>query len=134
MELLTRTFRTVRRLLTPNGWFTFGAFLVLIAFEVIGRFTLTDLHDAAIAGFLAALIGWVCYRHRRKPLPWASVLARGGARLYQIAKGLTFELGIDMRGAPRIKRGYPPGVLTLGAVLIAWFVTLAAAGADLPQV
>src|SRR5262249_55830403 len=118
MELLTRTFRTVRRLLTPNGWFTFGAFLVLLALEVIGRFTYTDLHDAVIAGILAALIGGVYYRHRRKPLHWAALVARAGSMLYQTAKSLTFELGIDMRGTPRIKRGYPPGVLALGTVLI----------------
>src|SRR5258708_25936511 len=133
MELLTRTYRTVRRLLTPNGWFTFGVVLLLFALEVIGRFTQTDLHDALVACLLGLLIAWVCYRHRNSPLPWAERLARTGTRLYQNAKTLTFDLGIDMRGTPRIKRGYPPGVLMLGAVLLAWFAALAAVGGDFPQ-
>src|SRR5882724_5836513 len=134
MELLTRTYRTVRRLLTPNGWFTFVVVLSLLALEVIGRYTASDLHDALIACILGAIIAYVCHRHRAAPLPWASRVARTGASLYQSAKSLTFELGIDMRGTPRIKRGYPPGVLILGAVLIAWFVALATVGGELPQI
>jgi hypothetical protein len=134
MELLTRTFRTVRRLLTPNGWFTFCIVVSLFALEVIGRYTSSDLHDALIACALGGLIAFVCHRHRATPLPWASRVARTGASLYQTAKSLTFELGIDMRGTPRIKRGYPPGVLILGAALIAWFVAVATVGGDLPQV
>src|SRR5262249_13753925 len=62
-----------------------------------------------------------------------TLIVRGGTWLYQTAKNLTFELGIDMRGAPRIKRGYPPGVLILGTVLIAWFAALATVGSGLPQ-
>src|SRR5438105_1066021 len=134
MELLTRTYRTVRRLLTPNGWFTFAVALMLLALEVIGRYTANDLHDAVIASVLGVVVAMVCYRHRATPLPWATLLARTGTRLYQNAKTLTFELGIDMRGTPRIKRGYPPGVLILGAVLMAWFVALATVGSDLPQI
>src|SRR5262245_13642499 len=133
MELLTRTYRTVRRLLTPNGWFTFGICLFLIVTEVVGRFTYNDLHDAFIAGVLGAIIAVVFYRHQKRPLPWVSLLARAGSRVYQAAKGLTFELGIDMRGSPRIKRGYPPGVLFLAAVLVVWFASLAIAGDELPQ-
>src|SRR5438128_12674279 len=107
MELLTRTYRTVRRLLTPNGWLTFGVVLFLLALEVVGRYyTSTDLHDAFIACLLGGLIAYVCYRHRTTPLPWAARLARTGARCYQSAKAMTFELVIDMRGPPGTKRGY----------------------------
>ena len=133
MELLTRTYRTVRRLLSPNAWFSLGMLLVLFALEVIGwRLTFSDLHDALVACALGAWNAVVYYRHRATPLPWAALLARTGNRLYQSVKGFTFELGIDMRSRPRIKRGYPPGVLLLGALLVAWFVALVTVGGGVP--
>ena len=133
MELLTRTFRTFRRILTPNGWFSFSLFLAMIALEFVGRKSTSDLHDALAVSLLALLGAFAYYRHRTTPLPWISRLRRVGNVVYNWAWSWTFDLGIDMRGSPPVKRGYPPAIIALGLFLTLWLTTLLAVGADLPQ-
>ena len=134
MELLTRTFATFRRLLSPNGWITLGLLVFLLALEALGRLGATsDLHDALAVSILALLGAFAYYRHRATPFGWASRLARVGSSMYNWAWSWTFDLGIDMRGSPRVKRGYPPAILAIGALLLAWLTVLIVLGADLPQ-
>ncbi|MFL5341329.1 MAG: hypothetical protein ACJ8F7_14380, partial [Gemmataceae bacterium] len=133
MELLTRTFRTCRRILTPNGWVSLFLLLALVTLELIGRMTSSDLHDAVLVSALVIFAAIAYYWHRSSPLPWMSRLARAGNSLYNWAWGWTFDLGIDMRGAPRVKRGYPPAVLAVGLFLLLWLIALLALGTDLPQ-
>src|SRR6266404_6663317 len=133
MELLTRTFATFRRILSPNGWITLDLLVALLALEAVGRQTTSDLHDAVAVSFLTLLGAYAYYRHRASPFPWASRLARTGNSIYTWAWSWTFDLGIDMRGSPRVKRGYPPAILILGALLIVWLAILLALGGELPQ-
>jgi hypothetical protein len=133
MELLARAFRTCRRLLSPNGWFTLGVMVAVLALEAVGRFTTSDLHDALAMALLGLLVCFIVYRHRISPLPWASRLAQLGQWLFNWARGWTFEIGIDLRGNPRIKRGYPPGILALGLFLVTWCGLLLVFGSEAPH-
>ncbi|HEV3144276.1 MAG TPA: hypothetical protein VGZ47_10355, partial [Gemmataceae bacterium] len=133
MELLTRAYRNCRRLLSPNGWFTLSVMLAVFTLEAVGRHTTSDLHDALLMTLLALLASFVVYRHRISPLPWASRLAQIGNWFYQFVHNWTFEIGIDLRGAPRIKRGYPPAVMALGAALLIWCSLLLLFGAEAPE-
>ncbi|HMF19235.1 MAG TPA: hypothetical protein VKE98_18640, partial [Gemmataceae bacterium] len=133
MELLTRAYRNCRRILSPNGWFTLSVMLAVFTLEAVGRHTTSDLHDALAMALLVLLGSFVVYRHRISPLPWASRVAQLGNRLYNFAHSWTFEIGIDLRGTPRIKRGYPPAMLALGALLLVWCSLLLLFGAEAPQ-
>jgi hypothetical protein len=133
MELLTRAFRNCRRILSPNGWFTLAVMLSVFTVEAVGRHTTSDLHDALLMVLLGLLASFVVYRHRASPLPWASRLAQLGNWLYNYAHGWTFEIGIDLRGKPPIKRGYPPAILALGALLLVWGSMLLLFGAEAPE-
>src|SRR5262245_14842246 len=100
MELLTRTYRDLRRLLGPNGWFTAAAAAVLISLEIVGRQSTSDLHDL-LAAFIIALgvvvaLAW----HRQSQLGWMNFLTRLGQRLVTASHRFAFEIGIDMRGKP----------------------------------
>src|SRR5271169_2880660 len=75
MDLLTRTWRGLRRLLGPDALFTFGILAVVLALELVGRkHAATDIHDF-FALLLLAGIGWlVVQKHRLTPLGWVSSL------------------------------------------------------------
>src|SRR5947207_12115397 len=132
MKLLARTARDLRRLGSPGGGFTLLIVAVALALEVLGRQSDSDLNDL-LAAFTLALVGMlVLARHRQSPLPWvggAVALARGAKDfLYRH----TFEIGLDLRGTPRVKRGTPPALLAIAAALLAWTGLLAFTAADAP--
>lgn len=132
MELLARTFRTCRRLLSPNGWFSVGVVLALVTLEVVGRQTSSDLHDALLAALLGLLVTVVVYRHRSQPLPWVSRVVKIAKQVVAWAWQWTFDFGFDLRGEPKVKRGYPPAVLVVGVLLLGWGAGLFLIAADLP--
>jgi hypothetical protein len=134
MELLTRTFRGVRRLLSPNAWFTLGVGVGVLTIELGGRQAPNDIYDAAAASFLGLLIAIIVYRHRSSPLPWVSRVSAIGQRLYSMGRLCTFEFGIDLRGGPPIRGGYPPSVLIGGLLLMAWGAVVLFLGHDFPHV
>jgi len=106
--------------------------LSLVTLEVIGRQTTTDLHDALLASFLGLFVTIIYYRHRTQPLPWVTRFVGIVKRVYAWLWQWTFEFGFDLRGEPRIKRGYPPGVMFVGLFLLLWSVALFLIGGDLP--
>lgn len=107
--------------------------LSLVTLEVIGRQTTTDLHDALLASFLGLFVTMIYYRHRTQPLPWVTRFVGVVKRVYAWLWQWTFEFGFDLRGEPRIKRGYPPGVAFVGLFLLLWSIALLLIGGDLPS-
>ena len=128
MNLLVRTAHDLRRLATADFGFTLGIALVGIALEVIGRQTASagyDLHDL-LALFTVVLIGiLVIVRHRRSPLGWVTSIVTAGRRAGTWLRRGTFEIGLDLRGTPRVRRGSPPLVVWLAGVLAAWALAAA---------
>lgn len=133
MELLARTFRVCRRLLSPNGWFTVGVVMALLGLEAIGRQTSSDLHDLLLASFLGVGVTVIVYRHRSQPLPWVARVVAAFKKLGAWAWQWTFDFGFDLRGAPKVKRGYPPAIFVIGLLMLLWSTALFAVGADFPS-
>src|SRR5262245_15722865 len=83
MKLLARTVQDLRRLSAPDVVFGAAVLAVVVAVELLGRHTATDLHDLMALMALALVGALVGLRHRRRPLPWVSalgaLLARFGA-------------------------------------------------------
>lgn len=125
MELLTRTFRNLRRWLGPDAWFSAGILAVVISLEAIGRHdSSSDLHDLMSVTILVMLAWLVIARHAHRPLPWvgavAALLRRGRAYLH--ARGL--EIGVDFRGVPPLPSALPRRVLHGVAGLVVWTAAL----------
>src|SRR5947209_11789598 len=132
MKLLARTARDLRRLGSPGGGFTLLILAVALALEVLGRQSDSDLHDL-LAAFTLSLVGMlVLARHRQAPLPWVGGAVALARRAKDFLYRSTFEIGLDLRGTPRVKRGTPPAVLALAAFLLAWAGLLALTAADAP--
>ena len=133
MNLLVRVARDLSRWVTPNIGFTAAVAGTLVVIEALGRQSLTDLHDllALIALFMLGVL--VAGRHRRAPLGWVSALARFGERCLQSLKRHAFEIGLDLRGEPRVKRGAPPIVITVFGILIGWVALAAVFAGDCPR-
>ncbi|HTK76382.1 MAG TPA: hypothetical protein VL371_14050 [Gemmataceae bacterium] len=133
MKLLARTVRDLRQLGAPDVAFGVLVLAVVLAVELLGRHTVNDLHDlmALMAlGLVGALVG---LRHRRRPLRWVTRLGAGLARLGTSLRQATFEIGIDLRGTPRVRRGTPPIVVWLAAILAGWSILAALFAADCPH-
>src|SRR5262249_22278492 len=70
--------------------------------------------------FLLVLGALVLIRHRRQPLGWVEALAGVLRRLGRFFRQSGFEFGVDLRGTPPLRSGYPPIVLGVILVLAAW--------------
>jgi hypothetical protein len=128
MNLLARTARDLRRLMTADLGFTLGIALVGVALEVVGRQTAHggyDLHDLFALFTIAVLIAVVVMRNRRSPLGWVVSLAAAGRRVGAWLRRGSFEIGLDLRGDPPVRRGSPPAVRWLAIVLATWAVAAA---------
>src|SRR5687767_10150224 len=102
MNLLVRTARDLRRLVSPDAGYTVAIAGVIVALEALGRQSSTDLHDLLAVTSLAMLGVLISVRHRRSPLPWLTTLGRAIGRLTERLKQSTFEIGLDLRGEPRV--------------------------------
>lgn len=96
---------------------------VLLLVELAGRrLSANDLTDALLLGFLLSLTAAI---HSVRPLPPVRWLLRSMRRMLPGLWPPRFEIGVDLRGTPPVKRGSPPvwtrsvGVLALLAVLVA---------------
>src|SRR5262245_11917077 len=132
MKLLPRVSPHWRALLRPANWFSGGLLLTLVALEVVGRQAATDLHDAVAVAVLSLLAVVVALRHRTDPLAWVGWLADRAHRLARRGRPLLFEVGIDLRGAPAVRRAAPPVVTGLALGLLAWVVLAVLVGSGLP--
>jgi hypothetical protein len=133
MNLLVRVARDLSRWVTPNIGFTAAVAGTLVVIEALGRQSLTDLHDllALIALFMLGVL--IAGRHRRAPLGWVNALARFAERCMDGFKRHAFEIGLDLRGEPRVKRGAPPIVITVFGILIGWMTLAAVFAVDCPR-
>src|SRR6185312_12737899 len=98
MKLLTSVLPSGTRILPAGGWFTLLVVSSLAALEVIGRFTLTDIHDGLAAFALLGVGTAVAMRHRREPLAWVNRLTGWARRFSTSASWVRYEHGVDLRG------------------------------------
>src|SRR4051794_6909041 len=136
MKLLARTARDLRRLWTADLGVTVLVAAVAAALEVIGRQTAVsgfDLHDLIALPTASVLGVFVLVRHRRSPLGWVPGLSALGRRTGQWLRRGTFEIGLDLRGKPPVRRGSPPVVAWLAAGLAAWAAAAAWFAPDCPH-
>src|ERR1051326_3876655 len=137
MELLARTLRTFRHFVgNQRSAFALsvGVFL-LVAIEVGGPYALsTDWQDLIVAAGLAVVLVYLGHQHTRSPLPWLQPLTQLGRAVGGRLKRWFFDIGYDLRGEPRVKRGVPPLVLALAGLFFAWGAVLLAFGDYFPGV
>lgn len=125
MELLTRTFRQLQRLLGPNVWFTAAMLALVVTLEIAGRQVTTDLHDA-LSALLLGFAGMLAFTRQRDRAPgWVGSVVALVERARAWIRRFGFEIGIDLRGTPPLPRKYPPAILALISLLTAWAVVLA---------
>lgn len=133
MSLLVRFARDFTRIATPNVGFTLAIAGSLAGVELLGRQSATDLHDLMAVLVLVMLCAVVAMRQKRSPLPW---LAAMGQRIGWLAERFhknTFEIGLDLRGSPPVKRGAPPIVLVLALVFAVWAGVATLVAAECPR-
>lgn len=132
MNLLMRTMVGLRRLATPDVGF--AAFVIgsVLGIEILGRHSVSDLHDLGAIMLLGLLLVLTTARHRRSPMSLVSSLHRPLDWLISVTKGWTFQMGLDMRGEPRVKRGVPPIIYRAALLLSIAVVILAGLARWLP--
>src|SRR5262245_30227515 len=126
MELLSRTLKSFRYVFGHNGSFTLLMVSLLLCIEVGGRKALSDWHDMAIAAGLGVVAVLVAYQHHRSPLPWLRPATRLAQKAGDWLKEWFVEIGYDLRGEPRVKRGLPPIIFGLSSIVLAWSAVLLA--------
>ncbi|HEY1380518.1 MAG TPA: hypothetical protein VGF55_27200 [Gemmataceae bacterium] len=136
MNLLARTARDLRRLWSSDLGLTLLVAAVAVALEAIGRQTARggyDLHDLIALFILTALAVSVLSWHRKSPLGWVTALAAAGRRAGRWLRRGTFEIGLDLRGDPPVRRGTPPIVFALAVGLAVWAAAAAWLAPDCPH-
>jgi hypothetical protein len=133
MDLLTRTYRNIQRLLGPDAWFSYAILAVLIMLEIAGRHQPgTDFHDLMTVMVLS-LLGWlIAIRHKQVPLPWVRLLQNWGQRGFAYLWP-RIDVGLDFRGSPPLPRALPPTVLRALGILFVWLAVLLPFVTELPQ-
>jgi hypothetical protein len=134
MNLLVRTVRDLRRLWWADLGVTVMTALGVLAVEVMGRQCTNDLHDLLCLLLIVVLGVGVLLRHHSSPLPWVTIIAAAFRWLGACLRRGTFEIGLDLRGEPRVRRGTPPIVLWLAMIFAAWATAAALTADELPHV
>lgn len=132
MKLLTSIYPRNGRLLPAGGWFTLALGVFLVALEIVGRYTTSDLHDALAAFCLLMMVCAVVARHRREPLPWVNRLLAVGNRGIEALSRFRYDHGIDLRGTPPLPRRTPAVVFVILLLLLMWGAAAAGAWAAFP--
>jgi hypothetical protein len=83
----------------------------VIAAEVLGRRSPSDLWDAIGVFLFSALVASTIIRTEKSDSPVAVKLRRLGRAWRRRAVGWWPELGVDFRGEPRVARGFPSSLL-----------------------
>jgi hypothetical protein len=120
MKLLTSVLPSGTRILLAGGWFTLLVVSSLAGLEVIGRFTVSDIHDGLAAFTLLGVGTAVAMRHRREPLAWVNRLSGWARRASTSASWVKYEHGVDLRGTPPLPRRTPRVVWGMAVGLIVW--------------
>ncbi|HEU4394327.1 MAG TPA: hypothetical protein VFS92_02105, partial [Planctomycetota bacterium] len=98
----------------PGAAFTLAILALLLALEAAARTCRTDGEDALALAALVLVAILVRRRHAADPLPWASALGRSAQAAATAVRRETVDVGIDLRGRPPYRSGFPP---VLGSVL-----------------
>jgi hypothetical protein len=128
MNLLVRAILGLRRRTTAGLGFALLVVASLVAVEILGRRSTSDLHDLLALTALMPVAALAVIRHKQSPLPGVAALADLGHRILDSAKTCTFQLGLDFRGDPPVKRGIPPlirwSIVGMAALtVILWLVS-----------
>ena len=109
MNLLARTAVSLRRWISPDTGFAVVVVAALFAVEVLGReHARSDLHDLLAVSCLTLIGLTVFARYRRTRLAWLEPMIQVGLKVLRWLRDATFQIGLDMRGTPPVKRGLPP--------------------------
>ena len=132
MALGTLYHATRRRLVSFRAWLGVSWASAVIAFEVLGRRSPSDVADGIGVLALVILTGMTFAAHRVRPVPVAGRLLAAGGRLRVFFARHTPQFGVDFRERPAVGRGFPPLLArsTAGIAVIA--MTLAALHPWLP--
>ena len=109
----------------PGAAFTAAILALLLALEAAARTCRTDGEDALALAALVLVAILVRRRHAADPLPWASALGRTARSAATALRRETVDVGIDLRGRPPYRTGFPPvlgsvlAVACVGALLVA---------------
>jgi hypothetical protein len=134
MELLTRTWRSLQRLLGPDALFTSGVLAVLVAIEVVGRRgSESDVHDAVSLTVLALMAVLIVSRHRQAPLGWVAGAVGLVVRAWTYLRLRALDIGVDLRGTPPLPRAVPRRIVCWMVILVCLTATLLLFHAALPH-
>lgn len=125
MNVLVRTWLSLRRLASPNGVLLLVGVSGLLTLEVVGRQTTSDLHDLILMIALVPFGVLILARHRQGPIPGAATLGSWTVAGLALIRSYTFQMGLDFRGTPAVKRGAPPLIISL---IVGLAITVALAG------
>jgi MYXO-CTERM domain-containing protein len=103
----------------PGAAFTGALLAILLALEAAARTCRTDGEDALALAALVLVAVLVRRRHAADPLPWVSALGRVGRSVASGVRRETMDVGIDLRGRPPFRPGFPPILGSLLAVACA---------------
>lgn len=131
MKTLTSTVLQIRQWASQSSWFSVTVLTSVIALEVIGRQSASDLHDLLAAGVLIMLAILVGVRHQHAPIGWVTALGGAGRAAGRwLGRRAALDLGRDLRGAPPYPVRTPwqlPALLAAFALLsavplLAWWL------------
>lgn len=132
MNLLVRVLLGLRQRSAAGLGVTLLAVASLVAVEVLGRRSTSDLHDMLALAALLPILALVVARHKRSPLPGIDALARFARATLVAAKATTFQMGLDFRGTPLVRRGVPPVIRASIAIVAVASVAALTFSARLP--
>jgi hypothetical protein len=128
MNVVVRAWGSLQRLASPGVAALMFCLGGVLAVEIVGRSSPSDLYDLLALVALCPLGILLLARHRRSPVPGIEPLGRALLRLTESLKAMTFQMGLDFRGEPPVKRGVPPvvtgGMIGLGFLALAGVLAL----------
>jgi len=134
MELLTHTFRTLRRLLGRDVGFSCGVLAVLTMLEIVGRHdSIGDVHDLMTFTILVMIAYVVAARHRQRPLGWITSLQGLARRSQRYLNEHEVDVGVDFRGTPALPTALPRSVVNSLIGLLGWTAVLLVTIAWMPH-
>jgi hypothetical protein len=125
MRLLAATLPKLARLVPTNRHLVgAGILLVLVALELVGRLTQSDLHDGLAACVLIAGSAMLLFRKPRRHFPGLALLRRQGQKMFEHFRA---NYGLDLRGSPTIPSRFPSGAWFILLGLVTWTSVASAA-------
>jgi hypothetical protein len=113
MNLLSVTILQVKRFFRNPSAFSALILFALVGLEILGRRSPSDFFDT-VAGTALLFLGiLVVRRHRTDRLPWVDRIQQLLKKFLRSTHRFNIDLGLDLRGEPRLRRRIPPGIFLL---------------------